>query len=93
VFGVTLVLLYSASTLYHALPMGGAERVFRALDHSAIYLLVAGTYTPFTPGALRGPWGWALGHRDRFMGLPSENDWSGQMSRLREAPGSGTSQA
>jgi hemolysin III len=54
------VLLYSASTLYHALPVGGAKRVFRVLDHSAIYLLIAGTYTPFTLGALRGPWGWAL---------------------------------
>jgi hemolysin III len=60
VFGVTLVLLYSASTLYHALPVGSAKRVFRVLDHSAIYLLIAGTYTPFTLGALRGPWGWAL---------------------------------
>jgi hemolysin III len=60
VFGITLVLLYVASTLYHALPVGGAKRVFRILDHSAIYLLIAGTYTPFTLGALRGPWGWSL---------------------------------
>jgi hemolysin III len=60
VFGVTLVLLYLASTLYHALPIGGAKRVFRVLDHSAIYLMIAGTYTPFMLGALRGPWGWTL---------------------------------
>src|SRR5450759_1257882 len=60
VFGVTLVLLYLASTIYHALPVGGAKRVLRVLDHSAIYLLIAGTYTPFTLGVLRGPWGWAL---------------------------------
>lgn len=60
IFGATLVLLYLASTLYHALPRGRAKRVFRVLDHSAIYLLIAGTYTPFTLGALRGPWGWSL---------------------------------
>ncbi len=60
VFGVTLVLLYTASTLYHALPNPRAKRVFQVLDHSAIYLLIAGTYTPFTLGPLRGPLGWAL---------------------------------
>jgi hemolysin III len=60
VFGATLVLLYTASTLYHAIPQPRAKRVFRILDHSAIYLLIAGTYTPFTLGPLRGPWGWAL---------------------------------
>lgn len=60
VFGATLVLLYFASTLYHALPPSRAKRVLRVIDHSAIYLLIAGTYTPFTLGALRGLWGWAL---------------------------------
>jgi hemolysin III len=60
IFGATLVLLYSASTLYHAIPLVRAKRVLRVLDHSAIYLLIAGTYTPFTLGPLRGPWGWAL---------------------------------
>ena len=60
VYGVTLVLLYLASTLYHALPVSRAKRVFRVLDHAAIYLLIAGTYTPFALGPLRGPWGWAL---------------------------------
>lgn len=60
VFVTTLVLLYLASTLYHALPRNRAKRVFRILDHSAIYLLIAGTYTPFTLGVLRGAWGWTL---------------------------------
>ena len=60
VFGITLVLLYLASTMYHALPVCRAKQVLRVVDHSAIYLLIAGTYTPFTLGALRGPWGWTL---------------------------------
>lgn len=60
VFGATLVLLYSASTLYHALPNARAKRVFQVLDHSAIYLLIAGTYTPIALLGLRGAWGWSL---------------------------------
>jgi hemolysin III len=60
VFGGTLVLLYAASTLYHSLPQPRAKAVFRLLDHSAIFLLIAGTYTPFTLVSLRGPWGWSL---------------------------------
>jgi hemolysin III len=60
VFAVTVVLLYLTSTLYHALPRNRVKRVFRVLDHSAIFLLIAGTYTPFTLGVLRGTWGWAL---------------------------------
>jgi hemolysin III len=60
VFAGTVVLLYSASTLYHALPRNRAKRVFRVLDHSAIFLLIAGTYTPFTLGILHGAWGWTL---------------------------------
>jgi hemolysin III len=60
IFGVTLVLLYAASTLYHGLPLGRAKAIFRVLDHSAIYLLIAGTYTPFALVSLRGPWGWSL---------------------------------
>jgi hemolysin III len=60
VFAATVVLLYLGSTLYHALPPGKAKRVFRILEHSAIYLLIAGTYTPFTLGVLRGAWGWSL---------------------------------
>jgi len=60
VFAGTVMVLYLASTLYHALPRNKAKRVFRVIDHSAIFLLIAGTYTPFTLGALRGPWGWTL---------------------------------
>ena len=60
IFGVTMVLVYLTSTLYHALPMNRAKRVFRILDHGAIFLLIAGTYTPFTLGPLRGTWGWTL---------------------------------
>jgi hemolysin III len=60
VFATTIVLLYLASMLFHALPPNRAKRVFQILDHSAIYLLIAGTYTPFTLGVLRGAWGWTL---------------------------------
>lgn len=60
IYGATLVLLYAASTLYHAVPHPKAKSVLRVLDHSAIYLLIAGTYTPFTLVNLRGPWGWTL---------------------------------
>jgi hemolysin III len=60
VFGTTLVLLYAASTLYHALRGERAKRVFRILDHSAIFLLIAGTYTPLALVAIGGAWGWAL---------------------------------
>ena len=60
VFGATLVLLYTASTLYHALTRHGAKRVFRVLDHSAIFLLIAGTYTPLALVAVGGLWGWSL---------------------------------
>jgi hemolysin III len=60
VFGATLIVLYAASTLYHALTHQKAKRVFKFLDYSAIYLLIAGTYTPFTLVALRGGWGWTL---------------------------------
>ncbi|SFC10728.1 hemolysin III [Polaromonas sp. OV174] len=63
VFAATMVLLYFTSMLYHALPAGRAMRakqLFQIFDHGAIYLLIAGTYTPFTLGVLRGPWGWTL---------------------------------
>jgi hemolysin III len=63
VFAATMVLLYLTSMLYHALPAVRAARakgIFQVLDHGAIYLLIAGTYTPFTLGVLRGPWGWTL---------------------------------
>ena len=60
VFATTMVLLYLMSTLFHALPRCRAKRAFQILDHSAIYFLIAGTYTPFTLGVLRGNWGWTL---------------------------------
>lgn len=60
VFGVTMILLYLASTLYHSVTHDAAKKVFRLFDHSAIFLLIAGTYTPFTLGVLRGTWGWTL---------------------------------
>lgn len=60
VFAGAMVLLYGVSAIYHALPQNRAKRVFRILDHMAIYLLIAGTYTPFTLGVLRGAWGWTL---------------------------------
>jgi len=60
VFTSTMVLLYFTSTLFHALPQNRAKRVFQILDHSAIYFLIAGTYTPFTLGVLNGKWGWTL---------------------------------
>src|SRR5687768_4654069 len=59
VYGATLVLLYVISTLYHS-TRGRAKDVFRKLDHCSIYLLIAGTYTPFTLVTLNGPWGWSL---------------------------------
>ena len=60
IFTTTMVLLYLASTLYHALPTGKSKRVFRVIEHSAIYLLIAGTFTPFSLGVLSGGWGWTL---------------------------------
>lgn len=60
VFSATVVALYFSSAVYHGLRNGKAKRVFRIVEHSAIYLLIAGTYTPFTLGVLRGPWGWTL---------------------------------
>jgi hemolysin III len=60
VYGATLVILYAASTLYHAIQSPRAKRVLRIIDHGAIYLLIAGTYTPFTLVNLRGSLGWTL---------------------------------
>jgi hemolysin III len=60
VFLVTVMLAYAASTLYHAVPWPRAKGVLRAVDHGSIFLLIAGTYTPFTLGVLRGGWGWTL---------------------------------
>ncbi len=60
IFAATVLMLYLASTIYHALRPGKAKHFFRVVDHSAIFLLIAGTYTPFALGVLRGPWGWSL---------------------------------
>ena len=60
IFTVTLISMFLASTLYHAIQHTGAKKIFRIIDHSAIYLLIAGTYTPFCLLALKGLWGWSL---------------------------------
>ncbi len=60
IFAGTMIFMYLSSTLYHVLPENRAKSVLRVLDHVAIYFLIAGTYTPFTLGVLRGAWGWTL---------------------------------
>jgi len=60
VYGSTLIFTYGATTLYHAFPWPRVKRVFHVFDHCAIFLLIAGTYTPFALGPLRGGWGWSL---------------------------------
>jgi hemolysin III len=60
VFGVSMLVMYTASTAYHATRNQAAKKVLRRIDHAAILLLIAGTYTPFTLVTLRGPWGWSI---------------------------------
>ena len=60
IFGATLVLMYAASTLFHSIPLPRAKHILRVIDHSSIYLLIAGTYTPFTLVTLHGPLGWSM---------------------------------
>ena len=60
VFIAAMLLVYLGSTLYHAWPRGPIKSIFQLIDHSAIFLLIAGTYTPFTLGPLRGAWGWTI---------------------------------
>ena len=60
IYGATLVLLYGVSTAYHGIRLPRAKRILRTLDHAAIYLLIAGTYTPFALIAVRGAWGWSI---------------------------------
>jgi len=60
VYGSGLIVLYTTSTLYHSLTNPKAKDIFQKIDHSAIYLLIAGTYTPFTLLTLRGIWGWSI---------------------------------
>jgi hemolysin III len=59
IFGMTLVVLYTSSAIYHSI-RGASKKLFQKIDHSAIYLLIAGSYTPFTLVTLRGAWGWSL---------------------------------
>ncbi|MBX3045969.1 MAG: hemolysin III family protein [Anaerolineales bacterium] len=60
IYGATQIMLYATSTLYHSIPIERVKKLLRTLDHSAIFLLIAGTYTPFLLVNLRGPWGWSL---------------------------------
>ncbi len=60
VFAATMILLYLVSALYHAIPASRAKAWFNRIDHAAIYVFIAGSYTPFTLGVLRGGWGWTL---------------------------------
>lgn len=60
VFGAALVLMYSASALFHGIPLPRGKQVLRVIDHCCIYILIAGSYTPFTLISLQGPWGWSL---------------------------------
>ena len=59
-FSASIIILYLSSTIYHWLPVGRIKRIFRVTEHSTIFILIAGTYTPFTLGVLRGLWGWTL---------------------------------
>ncbi len=60
IYGSTLIILYTSSTLYHSLTNVRVKRFFKILDHSSIYLLIAGTYTPITLVSMRSPWGWTI---------------------------------
>ena len=83
VYGVTLILLYTASTLYHSIQAPRAKNIFQIIDHSAIYILIAGTYTPFTLVSLRGPWGWSLFAVIWCLAFVGTAIQFGQMTRLR----------
>lgn len=60
IYGATMIALFMASTLYHAFPQPKVKKFFHILDHSSIFLLIAGTYTPITIGTMRGGWGWTM---------------------------------
>src|SRR3954451_20505438 len=70
IYGAMLIVLYLSSTLYHSL-RGPAKNVFHVFDHCAIYLLIAGTYTPITLITLRGPWGWCSSESSGRSPLPA----------------------
>ncbi len=83
IYGATLVLVYATSTLYHSL-RGRAKAVLQRLDHCAIYLLIAGSYTPFALVTLRGPWGWSLFGVNWGLALVGivQELWIGRRTRL-----------
>jgi len=85
VFGTTLILLYTASTLYHSIPGDMPKRVLRTLDHIAIFLLIAGTYTPFTLLALPGAWGWGLFGTIWLLAILGSAAELGLLKRYRKA--------
>ena len=88
VFGASLILLYTASALYHTASPGRLRRRLRALDHAAIYLLIAGSYSPFVLGPLRGPWGWSLFGVVwglAVLGVVFKVGWTGRLHRLSMA--------
>ncbi|MET0331280.1 MAG: hemolysin III family protein [Dyella sp.] len=85
VFGTTLIVLYTASTLYHAITDVAAKRVLRTFDHIAIFLLIAGTYTPFTLLALPGVWGWSLFGTIWGLALAGSAAELGLLKRYRKA--------
>jgi hemolysin III len=60
IFAASMIILYASSAIYHGLPQSQAKKIFQILDHGAIFLLIAGTYTPFTLSVLQGAWGWTL---------------------------------
>ena len=60
IFGASMIILYASSAMYHSLPQCKAKKIFQIFDHAAIFLLIAGTYTPFTLSVLQGAWGWTL---------------------------------
>ncbi|TVQ83076.1 MAG: hemolysin III family protein [Bacteroidetes bacterium] len=60
IYGATLIIMYLSSTLYHSFTIGKWKNILHVLDHSSIFLLIAGTYTPITLTAMRGPWGWSI---------------------------------
>jgi hemolysin III len=88
VYGASVVLLFATSAVYHWLDHPGAKRVFQVLDHVAIFLLIAGTYTPFSLVTLRGPWGWSLFGvvwGIATLGTIFESVWLGRYPRLSVA--------
>jgi hemolysin III len=88
IYGASVVLLFVASTLYHWFTGPRVKRVFQIIDHAAIFLLIAGTYTPFTLVTLRGPWGWSLFGvvwGIAVLGVVFESVWLGRFPRLSVA--------